>query len=266
MQQKKGIGGIIHPLLIIAAFACLLVIILRPTFQQMWEKKQIAKQTQLTYLHAIELFKQGEYSAADTEFGKLDYNYSHVKEYRTLCDAHRYYDKGDMVMAQFVLGWYSFNFLSQEEKEELAAFQKKVDSGYAAYMAQEARDDRQRMEERIRTEPSFYGMPESRISDTILGRYSEKKVTAIDRDREAHVYYWYKGDKILFYATCEDGTVVRVGDYRDHPRSRTDGGTDVSSYPDVSGFSNPEDFYDFYSEDFADYYEAEDFYYEHGGK
>ena len=41
---------------------------------------------------------------------------------------------------------------------------------------------------------------------------------------------------------------------------------DVTPYPDVSGFSNPEDFYDFYSEDFDGYYDAEDFYYEHGGR
>lgn len=31
----------------------------------------------------------------------------------------------------------------------------------------------------------------------------------------------------------------------------------------ASDFSNPEDFYDYYYDDFIDYYEAEDYYYEH---
>ena len=36
--------------------------------------------------------------------------------------------------------------------------------------------------------------------------------------------------------------------------------------PDVSDFSNPEDFYDYYYDDFSDYYDAESYYYDHGGE
>ena len=36
--------------------------------------------------------------------------------------------------------------------------------------------------------------------------------------------------------------------------------------PDVSDFVDPEDFYDWYRDDFSDFEEAEDYYYGHGGK
>ena len=35
--------------------------------------------------------------------------------------------------------------------------------------------------------------------------------------------------------------------------------------PGVEGFSHPEDFYEWYRDDFYDYEDAEDYYYEHGG-
>lgn len=34
---------------------------------------------------------------------------------------------------------------------------------------------------------------------------------------------------------------------------------------DVSGYYDPEDFYDWYYDDFGDFEEAEEYYYEHGG-
>ena len=184
-------------------------------------------------------------------------------------------DVGELVLqlrfdaAQFVLGGHSYSFLSQEEKEELDAFQKLVDRDYTAYKAQQAREDRQQLEERIRTEPPFCGMPESRISDTILGKYSKLETTTNGKDLEqweVHNYSWMSGDKTLYYASCQKGTVVRVHDYRDHPKSSAGSGVDISPYPDISLFSNPGDFYWFYADDFDGYQDAEDFYYEHGGQ
>lgn len=39
----------------------------------------------------------------------------------------------------------------------------------------------------------------------------------------------------------------------------------VMPSPDVSGYYDPEDFYEWYYDDFSDYEEAEEYYYEHGG-
>lgn len=39
----------------------------------------------------------------------------------------------------------------------------------------------------------------------------------------------------------------------------------VTPSPDVSGYYDPEDFYEWYYDDFSDYEEAEAYYYENGG-
>ena len=60
-----------------------------------------------------------------------------------------------------------------------------------------------------------------------------------------------------------------VNDYRKNPVAPFDPskyiGKIYDNSPSVDGFSNPEDFYDWYYDDFFDYYEAEDYYYSHGG-
>ena len=44
------------------------------------------------------------------------------------------------------------------------------------------------------------------------------------------------------------------------------GRTLTTSDPDPGDFTSPEDFYDWYRDDFFDFEEAEDWYYAHGGK
>ncbi len=269
MQQKNSGCAAMGCLFSIIICVALVINAAVPAIMKAKENARWRKANEGGYQQAVELFRQGKYEQADELFGKLDYNYAHVKEYSTLCDAHRYYDKGDMNMAKFSLDWYTYSFLSEEEKRDLETFRSAVERGYAAYKANEEREDRRKLEERIRTEPPFYGMSESRINDTILGRYTKLETTTVNDGREVwevHIFRWMTGDKTLYYASCEKGSVVRVHDYRDHPKPPADTGVDISPYPDVSFFSNPEDFYYFYADDFDGYQDAEDFYYEHGGK
>ncbi len=52
------------------------------------------------------------------------------------------------------------------------------------------------------------------------------------------------------------------------PRPASTPGTGRKSLtpePDTDGFYHPEDFYDWYKDDFIDYEDAEDYYYSHGG-
>lgn len=267
MQKQGGSGCALGGLLVIFLVCmALLIHILVPSIMEARERQKVKRENEAGYQQAVELYRDGKYSEAYDLFRTLRYDYARVKEYMTLCDAHFHFNKDNMDMAHFVLGRYTFSFLTGEEREEFEAFQRAVNTGYEAEKARKEREARQEMENRIRTEAPFYGMPESRINDTILGAYSEKKISRYDRDKEAHVYYWYQGDKTLYYASCKEGSVTSIHDYRDHPKPPAGSGIDISPYPDVSFFSNPGDFYYFYVDDFDGYQDAEDFYYEHGGK
>lgn len=269
MQKQSGSGCFVAILFSIMLCIALLIQSVVPAIIKAQEKAKVEKANKPGYQQAVEAYRQGEYEKADELFGKLDYNYAHVKEYSTICDARRYYAKGNMSMAKFVLDWYTYSFLSKEEKEEFETFRAAVERGYAVEKAREEREDREKLEERIRTEPPFYGMSESRINDTVLGHYTKLETTITGKDLEqweVHNYSWMSGGKTLYYASCEKGSVVRVHDYRDHPKSPSGSGADITPYPDVSFFSNPEDFYYFYVDDFDGYQDAEDFYYAHGGK
>ena len=57
-----------------------------------------------------------------------------------------------------------------------------------------------------------------------------------------------------------------TGDVRKDDRKHDTGHRkSVTPSPDVSGYYDPEDFYEWYSDDFSDYEEAEAYYYENGG-
>ena len=57
-----------------------------------------------------------------------------------------------------------------------------------------------------------------------------------------------------------------TGDVREGDRKHDTGhGKSVMPSPDVSGYYDPEDFYEWYYDDFSDFEEAEEYYYENGG-
>ena len=165
MQQKNSGCAAMGCLFSIIICVALVINAAIPAIMKAKENARWRKANEGRYQQAVELYRQGKYEQADEIFGKLDYNYSHVKEYSTLCDAHRYFDKGDMNMAKFSLDWYSYSFLPGDAKKDLETFRSTVERGYAAYKANEEREDRRKLEERIRTEPPFLGMDESRIND-----------------------------------------------------------------------------------------------------
>ncbi|MBQ7623924.1 MAG: hypothetical protein IJS65_01440, partial [Clostridia bacterium] len=118
----------------------------------------------------------------------------------------------------------------------------------------------------------YVGMPESLMGETALGKPS----SYVHEDTEmikgvAHYAYEYsfvRDGKEIFVARCVDGKVIKVEDKRAYaarlrPR-KSDG--DASSEPTVEGFTDPDDFYYWYRDDFFDFEEAENYYYSHGGK
>ena len=79
---------------------------------------------------------------------------------------------------------------------------------------------------------------------------------------------FYDGNRVIFTAKCENGVVTKAWYHTSVPALSTDShkSSSYSHEPSVDGFSNPEDFYDWYWDDFFDYYDAESYYYDHRGK
>ncbi len=77
-----------------------------------------------------------------------------------------------------------------------------------------------------------------------------------DTDNNSYTIWVDKKDTVVKVNATRDGTAS--------PSPRPS--KKPASTPKVSGFSDPEDFYYWYYDDFYDFEEAEDWYYAHGGK
>ena len=119
----------------------------------------------------------------------------------------------------------------------------------------------------------FVGMSENDINRTSLGAPSSEirhnKECINGKQYTANLYDFYKGSSKVFTARCVQGKVTDVWDHRDAPipkssRLSTSGSTKKELDPyDASDYSDPEDFYYDYYDDFWDYEEAEDYWYEY---
>ncbi len=131
-------------------------------------------------------------------------------------------------------------------------------------------------------EVPYVGMSKWLLNSTKLGHYTvEKKVT----DR-TYIYLWYESDIIdsehlqckatVSYYKFSWTTIVDVKEvelynkwkkYASYNKSNSDKKkTTYSHEPSVEGFSNEEDFYDYYYYDFFDYEDAAAYYRKHGGR
>lgn len=82
--------------------------------------------------------------------------------------------------------------------------------------------------------------------------------------------YRYDTPTVIYVIwVTEHGYIAKVSETeteKTQTTGRTTGRTrDVTPSLDVSSFNDPEDFYDWYYDDFSDFEEAEDYYYSHGG-
>ena len=115
----------------------------------------------------------------------------------------------------------------------------------------------------------YVGMYEEDINRTNYGSGSfvgEESVTDPDGVvRTRRTYIFYRNGEAVLHVTCIDGRVTHVYKYKTG-KSTTSSGKTTSSGPDVSRFRNAEDFYDYYYDEFFDYYDAENYYNDHGGE
>lgn len=98
---------------------------------------------------------------------------------------------------------------------------------------------------------------------------------ALDDDEDADAYIWISVCSIRLFWMRWRSSMPRRKRRNDSVaipcpmclKSRAGGSQKTnSSGPNVGDFVHPDDFYDWYRDDFVDFEEAEDYYYSHGGR
>ena len=234
-----------------------------------------SSRTAAAYNNAETLIAEGHYEqAADMLASIKEKDYKDTSALLLLCQAHSQYASGRSVDAYYTMQDARFRYQSEEQNAEIASFKAILKQEYDDYISRMAERNWQEYESRITNGVPYVGMPESRMNDTSLGRPSDKvRHNYQVKNGEqylANLYDFYQNGKCVFTARCVQGTVTEVWDNRDNPQTPyipgNGGGKTYDTGPSVDGFSNPEDFYDWYWDDFFDYEDAEDYYYSHGGE
>ena len=250
------------------------------------------------YEKAVEIIEYGDHYyvahsflyqwSSDLRKKSSTYGYQEYRDYSdllTLCDMHESHSDNDLKRASDLAHsiWYApLGSLSNETISREREFMRTVILDY--YDQKQADEQAEKaLDNRIRRNKPFVGMPESRIDDSVLGKHSFSKSETYKTGKQYYDTKWHelrdelktrttytwkmKEQKIIFTAVCEDGIVVKVEQTEDKGKKNgyRPGKTDYSEHY-VDDFSDPEDFYDWYCEDFDSYEDAEDYYYSHGGK
>lgn len=224
------------------------------------------------YSEAEKLISEERFLEAEEALKKIaDSDYKDTAALLLLCDAHRDYAAGNLVGAYYAMKDAHFEHQSSEALSIIQSFKQNLKKEYEQYSKELAARRAQEYKERLKNGVPYVGMYESRIGDTSLGKPSDKvRHNYQVKNGEqylANLYDFYDGKNLIFTARCINGVVTEVWDYRDDPVKPYAPGNEhtLSTGPSVDGFLNPEDFYDWYRDDFFDYYDAEEYYYAHGG-
>ncbi len=224
------------------------------------------------YSEAEKLISEERFLEAEETLKRIaDSDYKDTAALLLLCDAHRDYAAGNLVGAYYAMKDAHFEHQSSEALISIQSFKQILRREYVQYSEELSARRAREYEERIRNGVPYVGMSESRIGDTSLGKPSDK-VRHNDQVKNgeqllANLYDFYDGKNRIFTARCINGVVTEIWDYRDDPVKpyAPGNGHTLSTGPSVDGFLNPEDFYDWYRDDFVDYSDAEEYYYAHGG-
>lgn len=242
------------------------------------ENRAQKRQLEETYARVEALVQGGEYAGALDILEGLDDSYRNVKSLRYYSNARVSYDQGELSDAYGDL-FRSVHYCADGEEmpEGYEAFRASVTAEYAVYEQERARQAREAYRERVRTGVPFEGMLEADIANTSLGAPSSR----VGHNSEwvdaglvtTNIYRFYRNGREIFSARCISGIVRQVWDSRDKaalPKTRSSGRSSKEQEDDADPLNAkdylfPEDFYEDHLDDFYDFYDAEDYYYEHGG-
>lgn len=165
--------------------------------------------------------------------------------------------------------------------EEVTAFKKDYERQLHETISTIVKREMQQEEEKklsLKSKVPYVGLEEKYIAETSLGKPSptvEREVEKYDytKKRTVKTYTFKSGNAIIFKAKVVDEEVTEVWDYRENPirkkyipsisNSSSSSGKKSDPY-NAKDYSDAEDFYDDYSDEFYDYEEAEEYYEEHG--
>ena len=224
-----------------------------------------------TYNKAVALVDNGSYKEAVEMFEEIaDKDYHDTGAYISLCKAHLDYDRGYISSAYYDMNKVRFSCLSSEQEKTVNDFVATLKDEYDVYLKEKAEAEAKAYRDRITYGVPYVGMPESEIKNTSLGAPSSDvrhNYECISGEQYlANLYDFKSGNKTIFTARCVQGRVTEVWDHRSDPIipyiPKKSTKTDNDPY-DVNDYYNEEDFYYDHYDDFFDYYDAEDYYNEH---
>lgn len=230
------------------------------------------------YEEATTLMDSGDYPGAIEKFKEVeDRDYQATRALQRVCEAHQYYEDGKIDDAwnavRFLDDLYDTSSITSEQRQEIKAFQDKLEVEVVPYNERKAEEERQERMRRIREGVPYVGMSESYISMTSLGAPSSDvrhNYECISGEQYlANLYDYKENGHTIFTARCVQGKVIQVWDNRGQDTSRpayrpsTSSKSDDDDPYDVNGYHHAEDFYYDHYDDFFDYYDAEDYFNEH---
>ncbi|MBQ1734541.1 MAG: hypothetical protein II038_06640, partial [Lachnospiraceae bacterium] len=184
-----------------------------------------------------------------------------------LCKAHQEYDSGRALTAYYTMQDARIYYISAEQKAEIDFFRQTLRSEYDTYIHEQA-ERRQREYERVQSLP--FPSVGQYVSKSQLDqmRWEGNDNKTCDVHTTKYLYTSRGGEKYRLWVSdynCIKKVVKLLSSSSGSSTGKT-GTKSLDTCPSVDGFSNPEDFYDWYWDVFFDYEDAEDYYYSHGGK
>lgn len=233
-----------------------------------------AYQVKSIYEEAVDLISKECYEEASEKLRNIvEENYRDTEALIAYCKANIAYASGNIRTAYWDCYSLHFKYQTSEQQEKMDEFINKVEKEYDEYLEQERIEEQKAYEHKITSGVPFVGMSEKDINRTSLGAPSleirHNKECINGKQYTANLYDFYKGTSKIFVARCVQGKVTDIWDYRDNPLQQsskpyTSNSTKKESDPyDASDYSDPEDFYYDYYDDFWDYEEAEDYWNEY---
>ncbi len=258
---------------------CVLALVLGATCL-MSSMQEHARLTHLedTYSQAELLVQRGAYDEALDVLEGIDDTYRNVKSLMFYSRAHLSYDLGKIPDANRNMFQCEYYMASDETMpEEYESFRATVSAEYQQYEKERQQKEIEAYRERVRTGVPFVGMAEADIANTSLGAPSSKvghNWEWVGGERvTANIYDFYQNGRVVFSARCLSGSVEQVWDNRYKvvlPKAYSSGKSSKKKENEddplnAKDYLFPEDFYEDHFDDFFDFYDAEDYYYEHGG-
>lgn len=239
-----------------------------------------AKAREDAYAAAIDLMENGEYETAITRFTELE-DYKDATPYKLYCEAHYYTALEDYSRAFYAIYRFNRSKTPVEKPKDTKELYSMLGAEIEKEWDERLRLEREDYEERVRKGVPFVDMREEDIGKTSLGHPSPKiehnSEMVNGKPIDCNLYRWDVNGKRIFSARCMQGKVIQVWDNRSNPwpittwrpsakqtnRPSSNDGWDIDE--DVLDYTDPEEFYEDFADEFDSLDEAADYYYAHGG-